>query len=80
MRNVWAIAGQERLKEWVTQSGFTGAEIVHAGATTLEEQRSTRWMNFESLDKALDPVNSEQTVEGLPAPRRAVLIARRGRS
>jgi tRNA (mo5U34)-methyltransferase len=33
-------------------------------------------MPFESLEAALDPDNPTQTIEGLPAPRRAILLAR----
>jgi tRNA (mo5U34)-methyltransferase len=32
-------------------------------------------MRFESLAEALDPVDPGRTLEGLPAPRRALLIA-----
>jgi tRNA (mo5U34)-methyltransferase len=33
-------------------------------------------MRFESLAEALDPRDPTRTVEGHPAPRRAVLLAR----
>jgi len=75
MRNVWAIPGCDRLLDWVRQAGFKCAEILDVSVTTVEEQRSTGWMTFESLDKALDPADRTRTVEGHPAPRRAVLIA-----
>ena len=44
--------------------------------TTTDEQRSTEWMTFESLAEALNPEDPEQTVEGWPAPRRVVLVAK----
>jgi tRNA (mo5U34)-methyltransferase len=78
MRNVWAIPGCGRLADWVHEAGFLDARLVDVGATTAEEQRSTNWMKFESLEKALNPDNPSLTVEGHPAPRRAVLIARAG--
>jgi tRNA (mo5U34)-methyltransferase len=81
MRNVWAIPGCERLTErltaWVNSAGFAAVKIVHLGETTPEEQRSTEWMTFESLAQSLDPTDGSQTLEGYPAPRRAVLIARK---
>lgn len=76
MRNVWAIPGRERLLAWVAEAGFHGAVIVDVTQTSTDEQRSTSWMKFESLDKALDPLDPDLTVEGHPAPRRAMLIAR----
>jgi tRNA (mo5U34)-methyltransferase len=33
-------------------------------------------MRFESLREALDPTDPSRTIEGLPAPTRAILIAR----
>lgn len=76
MRNVWAVPGTRRLLAWVAEAGFADATIVHEAATGTDEQRSTEWMRFESLEKALDGDDPTLTVEGHPAPRRAVLIAR----
>ncbi|MEW8068099.1 MAG: DUF1698 domain-containing protein, partial [Candidatus Thiodiazotropha endolucinida] len=44
--------------------------------TTIEEQRATEWMRFESLADYLDPADRSLTIEGYPAPRRAVFVAR----
>jgi tRNA (mo5U34)-methyltransferase len=76
MRNVWAIPGTRRLEEWVSRAGFCDVEVVDVTPTTPFEQRSTAWMTFESLEQALDPADGSKTIEGLPAPVRAVLIAR----
>lgn len=76
MRNVWTVPGTERLLAWVRTAGFGQAAIVDICRTGTDEQRSTPWMTFESLDKALDTANPSMTVEGFPAPRRAVVIAR----
>jgi len=43
--------------------------------TTIDEQRSTDWMRFNSLQDFLDPENPSRTVEGYPGPRRATVIA-----
>ena len=77
MRNVWAIPGTERLRGWVKDAGFQNVEVVDETVTTPLEQRSTEWMSFESLEQALDPVDGSKTIEGLPAPIRAIVIARR---
>jgi tRNA (mo5U34)-methyltransferase len=44
--------------------------------TSTEEQRSTDWMRFHSLADFLDPQDPGKTVEGHPAPRRAIVTAR----
>jgi len=75
MRNVWAVPGSGRLESWLREAGFHNSRLVSITRTTVEEQRSTDWMRFESLDQALDPDDPHKTVEGYPAPVRAVLIA-----
>ncbi len=77
MRNVWAVPGTNHLLDWVRCAGFSDIELLDSTATTVEEQRSTAWMQFESLSEALDPVDRGKTVEGHPAPVRALLVARR---
>ena len=41
---------------------------------SLEEQRSTPWMHFESLVHSLDPHDQTVTVEGHPRPIRAMVV------
>jgi len=43
--------------------------------TSTDEQRRTSWMTSESLAEFLDPQDASKTVEGYPAPLRAVLVA-----
>ena len=76
MRNVWHIPAESRLMEWMAASGFQDIRLVDTTVTTTREQRSTSWMRFDSLAEALDPSDSTRTVEGHPAPRRCVAIAR----
>jgi len=75
MRNVWFIPSSAALKLWVEKCGFENVRIVDETPTSLEEQRSTDWMTNESLADFLDPDDPSRTVEGYPAPRRALLIA-----
>ena len=77
MKNVWFIPSASELASWIERCGFTDVKIVDITPTTVEEQRSTDWMQFESLAECLDRKNPNLTVEGLPAPRRAVLVATR---
>jgi tRNA (mo5U34)-methyltransferase len=77
MRNVWAVPGSDRLLKWVREAGWRDVALLDRSPTTTDEQRSTRWMRFESLAQALDPDDPQRTVEGHPAPIRAVLTASR---
>ncbi|MEL0162133.1 MAG: DUF1698 domain-containing protein, partial [Halieaceae bacterium] len=62
-------------QQWLVNAGFEHADIVDVTTTTLEEQRSTSWMTFQSLADFLDPNDASLTIEGFPAPRRAILTA-----
>ncbi|MGK3142084.1 tRNA 5-methoxyuridine(34)/uridine 5-oxyacetic acid(34) synthase CmoB [Pantoea sp. C2G6] len=75
MRNVFFIPSAEALKSWLEKSGFVDVRIVDFARTTTEEQRRTDWMTSESLAEFLDPNDPSKTVEGYPAPLRAVLVA-----
>jgi tRNA (mo5U34)-methyltransferase len=77
MRNVWAIPSVSSLLDWLRQSGFRDARCVDVGVTTTREQRRTDWMQFQSLSDFLDPQDPGKTVEGYPAPLRAVCLARK---
>jgi tRNA (mo5U34)-methyltransferase len=76
MRNVWLLPTVAELETWLRRTGFTGIEVVDRSVTTVDEQRSTPWMTFESLREALDPEDPDRTVEGWPAPRRVIVIAK----
>jgi tRNA (mo5U34)-methyltransferase len=69
------VPGTGLLQDWVRKAGFRKIELVDTTPTTIEEQRSTTWMQFESLAESVNPENSAETVEGHPAPIRAVFIA-----
>lgn len=75
MRNVWFLPSPDMLLLWLRRTGFRNARVVDVAATTTEEQRQTEWMMFNSLADFLDPDNPERTIEGYPAPLRAVVIA-----
>ena len=75
MGNVWFIPGVLTLESWLRKAGFTNIRCVNVCTTTLEEQRTTAWMPFQSLQDFLDPNDRQKTIEGHPAPQRAVLLA-----
>jgi tRNA (mo5U34)-methyltransferase len=56
-------------------AGFKNIRCVDVSVTTIEEQRKTEWINTETLADFLDPADSSKTIEGYPAPVRAVVIA-----
>jgi len=75
MRNVWFIPSVALLELWLRRLGFVNIRTVDVNRTSVAEQRSTDWMRFESLCDFLDPSHSERTIEGYPAPTRAVVVA-----
>lgn len=77
MRNVYFIPSALALKNWLEKCGFVDVRIVDVCQTTTEEQRRTDWMITESLAEFLDPNDPDKTIEGYPAPLRAVLIAKK---
>ncbi len=77
MRNVWFIPSTDLLARWLRRCGFVDIELVDVTATSTDEQRSTPWMTFDSLATFLDPEDSSKTIEGYPAPLRAVFSCRR---
>ena len=77
MRNVWFLPSVSALECWLRRAGFVDVRSVDVSVTSIEEQRSTDWMRYQSLPDFLDPQDHSKTIEGLPAPMRAVLIARK---
>jgi tRNA (mo5U34)-methyltransferase len=76
MGNVWFLPSVETLPGWLRKLGFRDPELVDVTVTSTSEQRSTDWMRFHSLADFLDPADSSKTIEGYPAPRRAIVTAR----
>lgn len=76
MKNVWFIPGCEILERWLERCGFDDVRVIDISRTTPDEQRATRWSTDVSLIDFLDPNDTSKTIEGYPAPARAILIAR----
>lgn len=76
MRNVWFLPSVKTLNSWLKRSGFVDVRCVNINKTSKDEQRSTDWMTFNSLADFLDPQDSSKTIEGYPAPQRAIFIAK----
>jgi len=75
MRNVWFIPSIATLMLWLQRAGFEKVRCIESNQTTIEEQHSTPWMQYQSLQDFLDPNDINKTIEGYPAPVRATFIA-----
>lgn len=75
MRNVWYLPSTDALKVWMARVGFKNIRVVDVDQTSVEEQRATEWMTNQSLADFLDPDDHNKTIEGYPAPLRAVIVA-----
>ncbi|MBF7072890.1 tRNA 5-methoxyuridine(34)/uridine 5-oxyacetic acid(34) synthase CmoB [Glaciecola sp. MH2013] len=76
MRNVWFIPSCAALQQWLARVGFKDIKLVDLSTTTIEEQRATEWMTNHSLVDFLSPTDPTKTIEGYPAPKRAVITAK----
>ncbi len=77
MNNVWFLPTCSLLERMLLRCGFKEIEVVDVTRTTVEEQRGTDWMTFNSLPDFLHPDNPSLTIEGYQAPTRAILMARK---
>ncbi|MCK4864886.1 MAG: tRNA 5-methoxyuridine(34)/uridine 5-oxyacetic acid(34) synthase CmoB [Gammaproteobacteria bacterium] len=75
MRNVWFLPSCDALVLWLQRCGFKNVRVVDVSKTNTDEQRTTDWMIFDSLEKFLDPNDATKTIEGYPGPMRAVVLA-----
>lgn len=77
MSNVWFVPSVATTEHWLRRCGFDNVRTVDVNVTGTDEQRATAWMPFQSLSDGLDPADATRTLEGLPAPKRAILLARK---
>ena len=77
MRNVYNVPSVTTLETKLQNVGFIKPRLVDISTTTICEQRTTTYMPYSSLRDALDADDSSLTIEGLPAPRRAIVVATR---
>ncbi len=75
MNNVWFLPSPDAMINWLKKSGFKNPRVVDVNQTSVNEQRSTTWMEYNSLTNYLDPNNPNLTIEGYPAPTRAIFLA-----
>ncbi|MGD8577152.1 MAG: tRNA 5-methoxyuridine(34)/uridine 5-oxyacetic acid(34) synthase CmoB [Thiohalophilus sp.] len=75
MGNVWFLPSVPMLERWLRRCRFDKIRTVDVTQTSTDEQRATEWMTFQSLADFLDPEDKNKSIEGYPAPRRAIIIA-----
>lgn len=75
MNNIFFIPTVKCLAHWLRRCGFDQIRCVDVSKTTSLEQRRTDWIDTQSLADFLDPVDPGKTVEGYPAPVRAMVLA-----
>lgn len=76
MGNVWFLPSCPTMMLWLKKAGFNDIKLADVTDTSIQEQRSTEWMTFHSLEQFLDPDDHRKSVEGYPAPRRAIFTAK----
>lgn len=75
MKNVRFIPSCAALEDWLRDCGFANIRLLDVTPTTTEEQRATEWSGEASLKDFLDPNDPAKTIEGYPAPLRAIMLA-----
>ena len=75
MNNIFFIPSVKCLENWLRRCGFDHIRCVDVSKTTSVEQRQTDWIDTQSLVDFLDPDDPGKTVEGYPAPVRAMVLA-----
>ncbi|MBF0242228.1 MAG: tRNA 5-methoxyuridine(34)/uridine 5-oxyacetic acid(34) synthase CmoB [Desulfamplus sp.] len=76
MRNIFFIPTVKVMESWLRKVGFCNIKTLDISTTDHQEQRKTEWIETESLTDFLDSKNPSKTVEGYPAPVRAIFSAR----
>lgn len=75
MKNVWFLPTVPTIVSWLERLKLSNIRTSDAVPTTSEEQRATSWSSGRSLVDALNRDDPSLTVEGHPAPRRAIVVA-----
>lgn len=78
MRNIFFIPDLLVMESWLLRAGFSNIRCVDVQKTSFEEQRKTKWIQTETLKDFLNPDDPDKTIEGYPAPVRAIFIANVG--
>ncbi|MDC0948629.1 DUF1698 domain-containing protein, partial [Gammaproteobacteria bacterium] len=80
MPNVHRLPSLPRLHRWLEAAGAATIDVLDVSVTDEHEQRVTHWSGPVSLSDRLQPDDPSMTIEGWPAPLRAMLRLRPKRS
>ncbi|MEM8843528.1 MAG: tRNA 5-methoxyuridine(34)/uridine 5-oxyacetic acid(34) synthase CmoB [Pseudomonadota bacterium] len=75
MRNIWSVPSPNQVCEWLEICGYKDIQVHNIQITSIQEQRATSWMQNHSLANFLEDTNQNKTIEGHPAPTRAIISA-----
>jgi len=75
MNNVWFLPSAPHLVRWLERCKFKNITVQDIRPTSIEEQRTTPWMTFHSLEQFLDANDHTKTIEGYQAPTRCLITA-----
>lgn len=75
MKNCYHIPTKQVLENWLIRAGWKVTKWGVEEWTTPDEQKSSEWMDFQSLEDFLDPNDPQKTIEGYQAPLRVLLVA-----
>lgn len=76
-RNVYFLPSSQAMASMCMRLGFKDVEVLNERPITVQEQRKTELAPWESLAEFLDPEDHSRTIEGHPAPLRAVVVGRK---
>lgn len=76
-KNVFFLPTVNALLSMLKKTGFRQVEVNSISETSVAEQRRTEYSPYGSIEDFLDPSDNTKTVEGYPAPLRAVVIAKK---
>ncbi|MDO7641585.1 MAG: tRNA 5-methoxyuridine(34)/uridine 5-oxyacetic acid(34) synthase CmoB [Reinekea forsetii] len=77
MNNVWFLPTVPTLMQWLEKMGFENIRLVDQSTTSTDEQRPSDWKPGQSLADYLNPEDPSLTIEGHPAPIRALILVTR---
>ncbi len=77
MRNVWFVPSVKAMCNMLERTKFVDIQVVAVNRHEPAEQRTTRWNPGPSYEDFIQPENPNLTIEGHPAPHRAIVFARK---
>ena len=74
-KGIWWLPTKSCLVHWLSRAKFRDINVFYAEKLNPVKQRTTKWAPIDSLSSFLDPLDSNFTKEGYPAPWRFYVTA-----